>query len=287
MSLRALRTLRFPSRSPLHARACSSSAAPATPAYGAWAIGGWVFFIAENALLSENRSAIITALGDDAKESRYHALYGTMSTLAVGSIIYGYVRKVRNAPPFLWSPLASPPLWRLSAGGLCMALGGAALSQAVPRLQAPAVQRGGEWSPRCPFDFVDEASQTSAPPAAGAEPEPRGLKRVSRHSGFWSLGLCCLGGALCVPSAPQAAWLCGPALVALVGGAHQDMRHRRGMGGTLTPKYEAATSNVPFVALLSGAQGAGAWTSLADEIKMSNAIAAAAAAAWWALRHVR
>ena len=29
-----------------------------------WAVGGWSFFIAENAILSENRSFLIDSLGD-------------------------------------------------------------------------------------------------------------------------------------------------------------------------------------------------------------------------------
>ena len=117
----------------------------------------------------------------------------------------------------------------------------------------------------------------------------RGIKRVSRHSGFWSFGLACLGGALAVRSAPQAAWLAMPSVVALVGGAHQDYRHRRGQGGHLPPAYEAATSNVPFVALLSGAQGPllEALSKLADETKLLNAGAGALAAALWTLRRVR
>lgn len=30
-----------------------------------WAAGGWIFFVAENAILSENRTYLIQELGDD------------------------------------------------------------------------------------------------------------------------------------------------------------------------------------------------------------------------------
>ena len=40
------------------------------------------------------------------------------------------------------------------------------------------------------------------------------------------------------------------------------------MGGWLTPEVEQATSNIPFAALLTSKQS---WSSLADEMKWSNA----------------
>ena len=51
-----------------------------------WAVGGWSFFIAENVIISQNRADIIAALGDDAKETRYHILYGSCSSLATASM---------------------------------------------------------------------------------------------------------------------------------------------------------------------------------------------------------
>eukprot|EP00429_Kryptoperidinium_foliaceum_P035047 CAMPEP_0176166482 /NCGR_PEP_ID=MMETSP0120_2-20121206/85149_1 /TAXON_ID=160619 /ORGANISM="Kryptoperidinium foliaceum, Strain CCMP 1326" /LENGTH=72 /DNA_ID=CAMNT_0017504031 /DNA_START=12 /DNA_END=227 /DNA_ORIENTATION=+ len=57
-----------------------------------WAAGGWAFFIAENAILSENRTYLIQELGDD----RYHLVYGTLSTIATASIGYSFysIRKI-------------------------------------------------------------------------------------------------------------------------------------------------------------------------------------------------
>ena len=197
---------------------------------------------------------------------------------------------------------------------MCMALGLAGMAQAAPKLQSPVMlqdvpaskapqastsqapppaakpSQGAVWAVRCPFDFAD-ASPKARPRAGPPGDEalgPHGVKRVTRHSGFWSFGLACLGAGLCVPSAPQAAWLAMPSLVALVGGAHQDYRHRRGEGGYLPAAYDAATSNVPFVALLSGAQGdvSDALRALLAEVKQSNALLGAGAAAVWVLRQL-
>jgi hypothetical protein len=60
-------------------------------------------------------------------ESRYHALYGTLSTAALASIVYGYFRRARNAPPLQWAG-AVPPAWRLAAGCLLQAVGFAGLA---------------------------------------------------------------------------------------------------------------------------------------------------------------
>ena len=62
------------------------------------AVAGWAFFLAENVILSENRTKIIELLNDDKEESRYHMVYGTCSTVATGAILYSFVkaRKVRQ-----------------------------------------------------------------------------------------------------------------------------------------------------------------------------------------------
>ena len=268
-----------------------------------WAVGGWSFFIVENVVLSHNRSTIIELLEDDERESRYHALYGTISTVATASIGYAYLFKVRGAAPLLWSLSSTPPLWRLALGFGLQAAGVAAMAQSLPRLQSP-VTTAVEPPPaashqpqppqatalraQCPFDFA-EAGAAHGADADGSG--PRGLARVTRHPGFWSLAAVCLGAAVSVPSVPQAAWLTMPTAVALIGGAHADYRHRRGLGRTLPPELDAATSNVPFVAMLLGAQQGGsaaaAFSALADEVKGSNAAAGVAVSLLWTLRRVR
>jgi len=249
-----------------------------------WALGGWTFFLAENLLLSHHRTEIISLFGGD--EAKYHLLYGSLSTAACASIGYGYVRHARHAPPFLWpAHLPAHPV-RMMLGFAMQAVGFAGLAQALPELQTPVVGgpdgRAGGFVVRCPFNLLDKRGDA-------ADGEVRGAIRVTRHPGFWAFGLSCLGGAATVPSLPQAAWLSMPAVVALIGGAHADYRHRRGLGGSLPPETEAVTSLVPFVAMLSGAQGnvAAAFSALFSEIKASNAAAGVAFAAIRALRLAR
>ena len=117
--------------------------------------------------------------------------------------------------------------------------------------------------------------------------EPRGVERISRHPGLWSFGLVGLGQAMIMPTVPLQVWWVGPAAVALLGGAHTDSRFRRGMGGSLPPEYECQTSNVPFLATLSGKQGGAAWSTLATELKPLNAGVAILASSLWILRKVR
>ena len=251
-----------------------------------WAVGGWSFFIAENFILSENRGRIIEALGDDERETNYHLLYGSVSTAATASIIYAYAAKARGALPLQWS--GPTPAWRLAIGFGLQALGLAGMSQSLPRIQMPLRVAATSRDPLapaerpsfeigCPFNFK---------PVAPEGPGPHGLSRVSRHPTFWSLACVCLGAAAMVPSLPQAAWLAMPTAVALIGGAHSDSRKRRGMGGTLPPELDAVTSNAPFVAMLSGAQGGvlAAFSALVSELKTGNALAGAGMAALWALR---
>jgi len=269
-----------------------------------WAVGGWSFFIAENYILSENRTYLISNLGDDA----YHVAYGTLSTAAMGSAFYGYFRKVRNAEPLLWSAAGPAPLGARLLGFALLSAGLGMLSQIPPKAQIPVHYSGeatdgasptsvtapespgggggggggGGWKVRCPFDFTDNRNSAADGPA-------RGLERITRHPGLWSLGLLGLGHASLVPSLPQKAWLAMPVLVAFIGGAHTDSRFRRGMGGTLSEEYDRATSNVPFSAMLSGAQGdvSEVLRELAREVKPLNAMIAVGLSGLWVLRKGR
>lgn len=269
-----------------------------------WAVGGWSFFIVENLVLSENRSYLISRFGDDA----YHLAYGALSTAAMTSIAYAYVRKVRNSEPLLWSLTCPAPLGAKVAGFVCLGLGLGIASQMPPSIQIPVhfvgenVDAPGEvgdaaplssagplhidgrekkgWQVRCPFDFTDN-KETNSP--------VHGLERITRHPGLWSFGLLGLGNAFLVPSLSQRAWLAMPALVALIGGAHTDSRFRRGMGGELPEEYDRATSNVPFFALASGYQGnvLDVARELWVEAKPLNAMIAVGVSGIWVLRKGR
>mmetsp|Transcript_27985 Transcript_27985/g.66298 ORF Transcript_27985/g.66298 Transcript_27985/m.66298 type:complete len:100 (+) Transcript_27985:847-1146(+) len=92
-----------------------------------------------------------------------------------------------------------------------------------------------------------------------------------------------MGSAVATPFAAEAVLFSGPALMALIGGWHQDTRFRKGSGGVLTPEMEAATSHLPFVALLSGRQS---WQALASEMQLENAGVAVSLAAVLYLRRM-
>ena len=207
-------------------------------------------------------------------------------------IAAGY-KKVRHA-----GPVVAPSPARLMAAFALQAAGLIGASQMAPKMQiplgyGPAPEAGGEGvksttttpansaapsklQVRCPFDFTP----TPDSPVYG-------LNRVSRHPGLWSFAFLGLGSAAATASVPQALCLAGPVLVAAAGGAHQDSRFRRGLGGSLPPAVDAKTSNVPFLAMLTGVQGAGAFGDLAKELKPLNAAAAVAVAVGFALRRGR
>jgi hypothetical protein len=264
-----------------------------------WAAGGWTFFIAENAILSENRTWLIQQLGDD----QYHLCYGTLSTIASASIGYAYYT-IRKAAPLnpqlaLWKT-AKPPMPVAIGGWMFLTLGLVMASQVAPKFQIPVAMVDenanaasnadptvGPSAPsaaappsmklkvRCPFDFTDKKDPNTT---------LHGLERISRHPGLWSLGLVGLGQSILASSMPQRIWWMGPAAIAWLGGWHTDSRYRRGMGGTLEPGYASQTSNLPFWALISGRQGHGSWQALANELKPLNAAVAIGASTLWVLR---
>eukprot|EP00565_Helicotheca_tamesis_P006494 CAMPEP_0185734404 /NCGR_PEP_ID=MMETSP1171-20130828/22399_1 /TAXON_ID=374046 /ORGANISM="Helicotheca tamensis, Strain CCMP826" /LENGTH=290 /DNA_ID=CAMNT_0028404395 /DNA_START=197 /DNA_END=1066 /DNA_ORIENTATION=+ len=274
-----------------------------------WAAGGWTFFILENLILSENRTYLITKLGDDG----YHYFYGALSTTAMGTVGYAYLRKVRAAAPLLWNVGGPVPRGAMMASFALNALGLGMASQSFPKLQIPVAlvnvsaeeSDGGAapsvmgpsspqqvatatapsraWKVRCPFDFTDSRAQTGTNDSGTGAADIHGLDRITRHPGLWAFGILGLGNALLVPSLPQRVWLSMPLMVAWIGGAHTDSRHRRGMGGQLRPELDSVTSNVPFWAMLNGSQGnvGKALMDFGGEVKGLNAAIATGAAAMW------
>lgn len=249
-----------------------------------WAAGGWIFFVAENALLSENRTWLIEELGDD----RYHLIYGILSTVATASIGYSLVRLRRQPLPasayqVRRAPAAFGVSWVLLTVGLNMA------TQALPKFQIPITVSStssgntGGIQVRCPFDFKE--------PDRDDDNSLHGLERATRHPGLWSLGLTGAGHALLLPSAalPLKIWFTGPALVAWLGGTHTDSRFRRGMGGTLPPIHDAQTSNIPFAAMMTGQQGnvGDSIVKLLQELKPLNAALATSVSTVWVILQAR
>jgi uncharacterized membrane protein len=224
-----------------------------------WAVGSWSLFIAENLILSENRTEIIRRFGDE----QYHAIYGLCSTVACGTILYsGY--KIKNGVKDIVPRIAkSSPLGQAMSFSM-LGLGFIFVSQSAPRLQVPFYldppsprqhqtdtvntlssspsSSSSQWKVRCPFDF-------HAP-----EKEIYGIDRITRHSGLWSFGFIGTGLGMLCTSLPAKVWFSMPLMVALIGGEHTDSRYRRNMGGSFTPTQELS-SNVPFWGIVSGKQG--------------------------------
>jgi hypothetical protein len=252
-----------------------------------WAIGSWSFFIAENLVLTENRSFIIERLFHG-NEEQYHYLYGILSTIACGSIGYAYVYKILPSSSLsspsslylLW-PIGSAisPLRKLTSFFL-YSLGLGILSQVPPKLQMPVTYHGEmmtsrkhttsqktedtsslpipiseqqqqqqhTWRVRCPFDFTTQQEEVSKN-VDGTDAAVRGIDRISRHAGLWSFGFLGLGQACLTSSIPAKVWFCMPSIVAAIGGWHIDSRYRRGLGGTMpSDSWEKQTSHIPFLA---------------------------------------
>ena len=209
-----------------------------------WAVGGWMFFIAENAVLSENRTWLMEKMGGS---EPYHVVYGTCSTAATASIAYAYYSKLAAAPAKV-----APTSGALLLSWMCVTMGLVMASQTAPKLQVPValtetvspqpsapasatssenLSASNSWKlqVRCPFDFTDKKQQQNANDSV------RGLDRISRHPGLWSFALVAAGNACLAASTPLRLWWMGPTAVAWLGGGHNDSRFRRGLGGTLDP----------------------------------------------------
>jgi len=224
-------------------------------------------------------------------DNGYHAAYSALSTAATASIAWGLFKHGRNgsgAPPAFIKPFGSAPI-RIMASVTLTTYGLIGFSQLAPKLQIPVEinfggsgdsekaqsssksqvdagnqetkqpEKPGFFKPKCPMDFR---------PVDMPEDGVYGMKRVTRNPNFWSLGLVGAGAALAATNAVKAVAFGFPLVFALVGGAHQDSRFRRGMGNTLDPKVEEKTSNVPFWALMTGKQS---WSDLLNETKLLNA----------------
>jgi len=113
---------------------------------------------------------------------------------------------------------------------------------------------------------------------AGQQPSPRGLERVTRHPFFAGVALFAVAHALLASRATGTVAFAGLALLAVFGAWHQD-RKLRARRGEAFAAYLAATSAVPFGAVLAGRQRL-TWRDL------PLAYLAAGVALAWGLRHV-
>ena len=252
-----------------------------------WISLGWLGFITENVVLSENRTEIIAAFGDE----NYHRLYNTLSTAACGSIAWGFFKHGRGQGP----ALAYRGKASLMAGYALQSMGLMGLSQLAPKFQIPVTQEEAQalavginsdaaaaapaasssFVLRCPMDFKPKDV-----PADGIY----GVDRISRHATFWAFGVYSLGYAATTVFIPEILMCAWPIVFAFVGTSHQDYRYRRGMGGTLSKEKDEKTSNIPFAALITGKQQ---WSPLVQEIKWENAGIAFAITSLTAFRRFR
>ena len=249
-----------------------------------WAVSGWALFVAENAILSENRTFLIDYLGGD---DPYHWLYGTCSTAAMGSIGYSYYYLKKQSMKALPAATAiRHPAIVMAASWTSLTMGFILALQGLPSMQVPISLSTGQV--RCPFDFSPRQAQhtdSNSDPAAALF----GIERITRHPGLWSFGLIGLGNAALTPAAPLKLWWMGPALVAWLGGSHTDSRYRRNLGGSLNAQYDSVTSNLPLAATLTGKQGSvgTALQKVAEELKPLNAGLGAVIATVWVVSRGR
>ena len=249
-----------------------------------WISFGWAGFITENVVLSENRTEIIAAFGDD----NYHRLYNSLSTAATLSIAWGFFKHGRGQGPII----GNRGKMSLLTGYILQSIGFIGVSQMLPKFQLPFAQESISATPststpseaapvsssyalRCPMDFKPKDV-----PADGIY----GVDRISRHANFWSIGFVTLGYAATSVFIPEIVMCVWPVIFAYIGTSHQDERYRRGMGGTLSKEKDEKTSNIPFAALLSGRQQ---WTPLMKEMKWENAGLALCLTSITALRRIR
>jgi hypothetical protein len=239
--------------------------------------------------------AAASTLTPFARSHRRSAMFSCFSTGAMAAIMVGYYRS-RSVGPLITAArgwvaegkvVGPPPSVRNAFALLFQGLGCVTASQLAPPLQMPLALGGAPTA----APAANSSSSAESPPPATAGPfrlrcpidfrwnervnkdgsVALGVDRVTRHPQIWSLALVGLGSALVTPYAASAAFFTGPLAFATVGFAHQDYRHRRGMGGMLSPERDAATSNVPFRALLEGRQS---WSAARSELKGTNAVLA-------------
>ena len=120
--------------------------------------GGWLFFVAENAVLSENRQVFIDRLGDRG----YKSCYGLLSTCSLASVAYGLWR--HGPGPRIRT--VGPPSLAIGSALTCVGLVGA--FNLAPALANPL----GDDFTGCPLDLKAVRAEKAT--------DVVGLERVTR-----------------------------------------------------------------------------------------------------------
>jgi uncharacterized membrane protein len=168
------------------------------------------------------------------EEGGFIALFSTLAAVAWSLLVVSYAGQRGDGPPGL--ALGTVPWLR----GLLMATTVAGIVLAVA---GNAVYDGSPYAM-----FV---------PGTAA---PRGLARITRHPMFAGLALFAAAHALLATRLAGTVAFTGLALLAVLGGWHQD-RKLRPQRGAAFAAYLASTSAVPFGAVLAGRQRLG-WRDL-------------------------
>lgn len=98
------------------------------------------------------------------------------------------------------------------------------------------------------------------------------MERITRHAVFWSFGFLTLSKAITTIYLPEVFMFTFPTIFAYIGGAHQDHRFLKNSGGSLTLEKYNKTSNIPFLAIVTGKQNI---TDVINELKVTNMAIAA------------
>jgi uncharacterized membrane protein len=165
------------------------------------------------------RDRLIRALG----RNGYLLLYSAVAFATLGSMVWSYYRA-----PFLG-------LWQIPA------------LRYVPLFVMPIA-----------MIFIVCGLFTRNPTLVGAErllraPEPaRGILRVTRHPLMWGIALWAGSHLLARGDAASALFFGSMLVLALTGTVLID-RRKRASGGSDWQRFAAATSNVPFAAIMAGA----------------------------------
>lgn len=225
--------------------------------------GGWTFFIAENFVLSHNRTEIIDKIGDGG----YHTVYNSLSSAACMSLGYGYYKLRNNAANNLRLFKVTPSIF--SASILATGTGCLLVSQLFPSFRNPADLMKNLSTKRenkkglCPMDFEADREMAS-------KNGVNGVQRITRHASLYGLGFLGLGVALRSGLAAQALLFGGLFPVVGILANHIDHRYRNGIGGEI--KYDwPQTSNFPFTAIAFGDQKV---SDVLCDLKGTNAAAA-------------
>ncbi len=214
-------------------------------------IAACVAFAGTHFLLSHPlRRPIVTRIG----EGPFLGLYSLVAFATLGWMVWTYRAIADQAP--LW-PVGNT-LW--------------ALATLLTWLAAILLAGSLSGNPALP-------DPTGAPRAV---PTPRGVFAITRHPMMWSFALWALAHMLVFPQPAQLVLAFTILFLALAGAALQDAKKRR-LQPDFWPRWQAATSYLPFAALAGGrGRIAGVWPGLVP-IVAGTAVWLAASWAHWPL----